>query len=498
MGKGTDMNDFLELKNVTKRYTGVVALNDVSIRFSKGEIHALVGENGAGKSTLIKVLTGAIAPTEGTIAFLGKTYHALSPFQAIDLGISAIYQEFNQIPYLTVAENIFYGCEIMKGIFRDTRAMNAETKKMCEEMGLDINPKKRVSELGIAYQQVVEIVKAVSKNSKLLIMDEPSAPLTEREIGFMFKIMRLLKERGVTIIYISHRLEEVFEICDKVSVMRDGEYIITKDVKDTSKKELISYMVGRELKEQYPCSDSVRDDIVMEVASLTTAKIKGVSFHLKKGEILGFGGLVGAGRTEVARALYGADKLISGEIRLGGRKVTIKDPASALKASIGLIPEDRKKQGVIRELKVSENITLSILKNISPFMLVDRGKEKSVYSEMQRSLRIKAGPKPQKVKQLSGGNQQKVVLAKFLATRCDVLIFDEPTRGIDVGAKQEIYLLMKELAEQGKSIIMISSEMPELIGISHRMLVMKGGEIAAELQKEEFSQETILKYAAGE
>jgi len=488
----------LEVRNVKKYYAGVKALDDVSMGFDRGEIHAIVGENGAGKSTLIKLLTEAITPTSGKIILDGREYDSLTPQMALEKGISVIYQEFNLIPFLTVAENIFYGCEVMKGIFRDVNFMNRETEKLCKEMGVTLNPKARVKDLGIAYQQIVEIIKAVSKNARILIMDEPSAPLTNKEIEFMFRIMRKLKDKGVTILYISHRLEEVFEICDRVSVMRDGKYIITKDVKDTNRKELISYMVGREIGEDYPKPVVKSAEVILEVRNLNTSKLKNVSFKLKKGEILGFGGLVGAGRTEVARAIYGADIADSGDIILKGKKVKITSPFDGLKHGIGLIPEDRKQQGLVLGMQVKENITYSILKKITRSGFINFNEEKEICNGYKEELRIKTPSLQQKVKNLSGGNQQKVVLAKFLATKCEILIFDEPTRGIDVGAKQEIYHLMRELTKQGKSIIMISSEMPELIGMSDRILVMHEGEIKAELERENFSQQTILEYASGD
>lgn len=488
----------LEVQNISKHYTGVKALDNVSMKFIRGEIHAIVGENGAGKSTLIKILTGAITPNTGKIVFEGQEYSGFTPATAIEKGISVIYQEFNLIPFLTVAENIFYGREVMKGLVRDVGTMNRETEKLCEDMGIHLNPKARVNSLGVAYQQIVEIIKAVSKNAKVLIMDEPSAPLTNKETEAMFRIMRKLKEKGVTIFYISHRMEEIFEICDRVSVMRDGSYITTKEVKDTNRKELISYMVGRELGEDYPGQTVKAGDTVLEARNLVTSKLKGISFSLRKGEILGFGGLVGAGRTEVARAMYGADALESGEIFLNGKKVNLNSPTEALKSGIGLIPEDRKQHGLVLGMQVKENITYSILKRLTRTGFINTAEENSICTNLKDELRIKTPFLTQKVKNLSGGNQQKVVLAKFLATKCDVLIFDEPTRGIDVGAKQEIYHLMRALTQKGKSIIMISSEMPELIGMSDRILVMCEGRITAELDRKDFNQEAILEYASGE
>lgn len=486
----------LEVKNIGKYYAGVKALDGVSLEFKQGEVHALAGENGAGKSTLIKILTGAIEPTFGEIVYMGKSYQSLTPQEAINMGISAVYQEFNSVPSLTVAENIFFGCEKMKGVFRDTKAMNEVTLELCKEMGVTINPKALLKDLGIAYQQIVEILKAVSKNCKVLIMDEPSAPLTNNEIEYMFEIIQRLKAKGVTILYISHRLEEIFRICDRVSVLRDGKYITTKNVKDIDRKQLVSYMVGRELVDDYPEAVVDIGEDVLKIRNLNTPKLKNINFNLKKGEILGFGGLVGSGRTEIARAIFGADKILSGEITVKGKKVSIKSPKQALENGIGLIPEDRKREGCILGMKISENVSISILKKLSKYSFVDRKKENNVCEEYKNDLRIKTPSLHQKVKNLSGGNQQKVVLAKFMATNCDILIFDEPTRGIDVGAKQEIYTIMRELTKQGKSIIMISSEMPELLGMSDRILVMHEGKISAEFYPAQYSQESILECAS--
>jgi len=488
----------LKFKNITKVFPGVRALDDVSLDFRKGEVHALVGENGAGKSTLIKILTGAHEPTSGTIEVFGEEYNHLIPHEAIKMGISAIYQEFNLVPFLTVAENIFYGREVKKGIFIDKKYMNKETTKLCHEMEIELDPKIQVKELGVAYQQIVEIVKAVSQNAKILIMDEPTAPLTNREIEALFKVVRKLKATGVTILYISHRLEEIFEVCDRVSILRDGKYITTAETEKISRKEVIAHMVGRELGEDFVGGAGARDDIVLEAREISTDKIKNISFNLKRGEILGLGGLVGAGRTETARALFGADRLESGEIQINGKKAVLKSPKNAIRYGLGLIPEDRKKQGLVLSMQVRENISYGILKKLAKRLFINTKKEDEICSKLKDDLTIKTPSLKQVVRNLSGGNQQKVVLAKWLATNSEILIFDEPTRGIDVGAKQEIYYLMKELTKQGKSIIMISSEMPELIGMSDRIIVMHEGEFAGELLKNEYSQEKILELASGE
>jgi len=491
-------NCILEVRHLSKYYAGVKALDDVSVTFREGEIHALAGENGAGKSTLIKTLTGAITPTGGEIVLEGQIYDKLDPVGAIDKGISAIYQEFNLVPYLTVAENVFYGKEMMKNGLVDKKAMNAEVQKTLDEMGIKLKPSTLVSDLGVAYQQIIEIVKAVAANSKILIMDEPTAPLTNTETQVLFNIISNLRKKNVTIIYISHRLEEIFHMCDRVTVMRDGKYVSTRDVGDITQKELIADMVGRTLGEDYPQRAKPVGDTVLEVKGLNNDRVRDVSFSLKKGEILGFAGLVGAGRTEVMQAIYGADKLEGGQVYLNGKPIRIKDPSKALDKGIGLIPEDRKNQGIHLGLSIRQNITFSSLKQAMTGPFINKKKDTAISEEYGKKLQIRMPGINQLAMNLSGGNQQKVVLAKVLATKCDVIIFDEPTRGIDVGAKQEIYMLMRQLVEEeGKSIIMVSSEMPELIGMSDRILIMHNGKIAGELGREDFSQELILEYASG-
>ncbi len=486
----------LELQGVTKISPGGTAMDQGSMSFRRGEVHAIVGENGAGKATLIKTLTGAIQPSSGTIVLDGKPHTGFSPSEAIGLGVGVIYQEFNLVPFLSVAENIFYGREIMRGPFIDMGEMNRRTEELCRRMDIDLNPRMRVKDLGVAYQQIVEILKAVSQNARILIMDEPTAPLTNTEINSLFKIVRTLKASGVTIIYISHRLEEIFEICDRVSVMRDGTYITTTDTAATTMPELIAAMVGRELGTDYPKKTVSTSDIVLSVRDLRTDVVNGVSFQLRRGEILGLGGLVGAGRTETARALFGADPIEGGEILINGKKVNIRSPRDAIAMGIGLITEDRKTQGLILGMRIDENISYTVLDRLSAGGFLQFQEINRMCANLKDELRIKATSLAQKVGTLSGGNQQKVVLAKWLARNCDIIIFDEPTRGIDVGAKREIYMLMQKLAEQGKGIIMISSEMPELIGMSDRILVMCEGRITGELDRNDFTQDQILTYAS--
>lgn len=491
------MKSILKVNHISKYYSGVKALDDVSFEIREGEMHALCGENGAGKSTLIKILTGAIRPTKGNFEFDGATYTEMTPTKAMEAGIRAIYQEFTLVPYLSVADNLFFGREPVKGIIRDKKKAEEETRKLCESIGISIDPKAKVESLGIAQQQIVEILKAVSNKAKFFIMDEPTAPLTVKETETFFKIIRQLKENGATIIFISHRLEEVFELCDRVTVFCDGKFVVTKDVKDVNRTQLISYMVGRELADSYPEGGMTRDENILEVEGLCNSKLKNVSFVLKKGEVLGFGGLVGAGRTEMARALFGADEIKKGVIRLKGKPYNPQTPFHALANGIGLIPEDRKNQGLIMDMSVQGNTTISVLKQmVTNHFFLNKKKERECSKKYIDELKIKTPSTGQIVKNLSGGNQQKVVLAKMMAADCDVLIFDEPTRGIDVGAKQEIYTLMREITSKGKSIIMISSDMPELIGMSDRVIVMSNGCIAGELDRKEFAQETILEYAS--
>lgn len=482
----------LGMKHITKIYPGVIALDDVSLEFYRGEIHAIVGENGAGKSTFIKTITGAVTATKGDILFEKKQLPGGCPEVALNAGISAIYQEFNLFPYLSVAENIFFGRYLKKGAFIDYKEMNRRTKEILDQLGVPIDPNTQVKNLSVGYQQIVEIAKAISRDVKLLIMDEPSAPLTDNEIKHLFKIVQNIREQGVAVIYISHRLEEIFEICDKVSVFRDGKYITTKNVSDTDIDDLVFIMVNRTIEEQFPARNVTKKETVLEVKDLCTDVVHNIHFELHKGEILGFAGLVGAGRTEVVRALYGADKKKRGDIYLNGRKVTIDSPGDAVKMGIGLIPEDRKGQGVLLGMSLQKNITYANMKRVAKYGLISERQDQEISEKYIRSLQTKTSGTKQIVKNLSGGNQQKVVLAKWLYTECDILIFDEPTRGIDIGAKQEIYQLMNRLVEQDKAIIMITSEMPELLGMADRIVVMHEGKITGILNREEATQERIM------
>lgn len=494
-----DNNIVLKMEKICKYYPGVTALDHVDFELRKGEVHALLGENGAGKSTLCKIIAGAQPMDDGSYCLDGEQIRTLTPQSAKDKGVSMIYQEFNLVPYLKVYENMFLGKEIERGIYADKRAMIRKTREVFERFHIEIDPNSRISDLSNAYKQQVEIAKAVLENAKVLIMDEPTAPLGNREVENLFEMIRTLKSEGVSIIYISHRLEELFEISDRITVMRDGQYIETLNTKDTNKSALVKLMVGRDLSEDYPQRSTPIGEEVLRVEHLSTVetKLHDVSFTLHKGEILGFAGLVGAGRTEVMRALFGADHRSSGTVYVGGKQVEILRPIDAIYHGIALIPEDRKGQGVSLTLSIRENISLVMLHTLQSFLRISRKKERTLVDSYMNALAVKAPSMEQLTKNLSGGNQQKVVVAKWLATNADIIILDEPTRGIDIGAKYEIYLIMNRLVKEGKSIIMISSEMPELIGMSDRIMVMHQGSVSGELTKEEVSQERILEMASG-
>jgi ribose transport system ATP-binding protein len=486
----------LSLHDITKTYPGVVALNRVSIGFERGEVHALLGENGAGKSTLIKVVSGAIEPDGGVIVTGGDEHRRMSPILAKKYGIEVIYQEFNLIDALSAAENIFLGEKL--GRFVDFKRMVAKSKEIFDMFKLDLDPKTRVRSLSPAKMQIVEIAKAISRDVKILIMDEPSAPLSENDVDIMFDIVRKLKEKGVTVIYISHRMDEIFRISDRVTVLRDGQYVSTLETKKTNRQELISLMVGRELKETYPVGADQHGNIVMDVRNLSGNGARNISFVLRKGEILGVAGLVGAGRTEMVSVLFGNAKREAGEVYINGQLSKINSPADAIENGMGLIPEDRKKLGCFLGKDIKFNVSVSLFKKLSRFFVVNDKKVRDTANYYIDKLNIKTPSLDQWVKNLSGGNQQKVVLAKSLAANSSIILFDEPTRGIDVGAKHEIYELMNEMAKDGKAILMISSEMEELLGMSDRIIVISEGRFAGEVPKEKFDQKYILDLASGE
>ncbi len=487
-------DNILTLKNISKAYPGVQALDDVSVSFRKGEVHALLGENGAGKSTLIKTIAGAIQADSGTIIIKDKEYHGFTPLQARNLGIEVIYQEFNLVDSLSAAENIFLG--IKRSRFVNQKDMRTAAKALFQQFNVDIDPSALIRNLPSSMQQIVEILKAVSRDAEILIMDEPSAPLTLAEVETLFGIIKKAKERGVTIIYISHRLDEIFRIADRVTVMRDGCFIDTLQADKTSRNELIALMVGRTLSEVFPERTPHEEQVVLKLNQVTGNGDRDISFDLYKGEILGLAGLVGAGRSELAKVIYGAEKLDSGKISVNGQEVNIKNPFDAMKYGIGLIPENRKEEGCFIEQEIGWNIVINSIKAISNGIIVDRRREKQIAEEFEKRLQIKTPSLRQRVKNLSGGNQQKVVIAKALAAGNQILIFDEPTRGIDVGAKQEIYQLMCQLVEEGHSIIMISSDMEELLGMADRIVVLSEGRLTGEIQRNEFSQHRVLELAS--
>jgi ribose transport system ATP-binding protein len=487
----------LELRHISKQYPGVLALDDVSVSFRKGEVHALVGENGAGKSTLIKVLSGAISPNSGEIILDGMAYTSMTPHLSRNRGIAVIYQEFNLLPSLSVAENVFVGNMPGNKIFINRAQAEKRVSDIFERMRIDIDPKTLVKKLSVAYKQMVEIAKALSKNVRILVMDEPTAPLTTNETDILLDIVATLKKEGVTVIFISHRLHEVFHIADRVTVMRDGRFVEEAEVQAITKDDLIRAMVGRQLSDAYPVRNGVIGKVALEVSGLSGPGVEKVDFTVHTGEILGFAGLVGAGRTETMRFLFGADQKSGGSIKLFGREVQIRNPRDAVNKGIGLIPEDRKLQGVVLGFPIRWNITLAILKVLSKFSFLNQIHERKIAGDLITTLNIRTPGPMQITRNLSGGNQQKVALAKWLAADCDLLIFDEPTRGIDVGARYEIYKLMNDLCEQGKAIIMVSSDMEELLGMSDRIVVLCEGRQTGELQRNEFSQERVLRFASG-
>jgi ribose transport system ATP-binding protein len=489
------------MKSVSKKFPGVLALDGVHLDVKKGEVHLLVGENGAGKSTLVKILAGAYKKDSGEIILNDRTVEHLTPKHAQELGIGIIYQEFNLIPYLSVTENIFIGREIMSDKIPgkiNWEKMHNSAQKILDDLHVDIPAKAIVRDLGIAQQQMVEVAKVLSLNSELIIMDEPTASLTNKEIENLFEIIRKVKQKGISIIYISHRMEEFALIGDRVTVMRDGKTIKTLNIKDTDTNELIRLMVGRELKEKFPKMSIPKGEEVLRVSGYSKKNVlNNISFHLCAGEILGVAGLVGAGRTELARAIFGLDRIESGELYVNGVKVKIRNPREAINAGIGFITEDRKSEGLVLSLDVGSNITLAGIDEFTKGIHIKLKKEKSVVKEYISKLKIKAYDSTQKAVNLSGGNQQKVVIAKWLLSKSRIFIFDEPTRGIDVGAKTEVYNLINELLKGGAAILFISSELPEILGMSDRIIVMCRGEITAELQAKEVTQEKILYFATG-
>ncbi|MCF6466225.1 sugar ABC transporter ATP-binding protein [Clostridium sp. Cult2] len=492
-------NKLLEMKNVNKRFPGVYALKGIDFNLEAGEVHALLGENGAGKSTLMKILSGIYEIDEGEIFINGEKRVIEDVKDAHKNGISIIHQDLVLVPYMTVAENIYLGREILtKTGLVDRKAMVEKSQVLLDEFELDIKAENQLNSLTVAQQQMIEIIKAVSFESKIIVMDEPTSSLTEKEVEFLFKTINNLRNQGVGIVYISHRLDEIFEISDRVTVIRDGEYVGTVRTKETNVDELISMMVGRELKNYYIRDFNESGETVMSVCGLSKkGKLHNINFELKRGEILGFSGLVGAGRTDLMKCIFGIDNYNEGKIIVEGKEVNIKNPNDALNYNIAYVPEDRKEEGLFLIESVRFNMTIKILKEFISRFKVNSKYEEDISSEFIESLSIKTPSLEQAVNNLSGGNQQKVLIARWLLTKPKILILDEPTRGVDVGAKSEIYSIMNELVNSGVSIIMISSELPEIINMSDRVVIMHNGRIQKILDKEDFTQEKIMHYATG-
>lgn len=487
----------VRLEHISKSFAGVPALADVSFELRGGEVHALLGENGAGKSTLMKILSGVYLRDEGRMTVLGREVGDLTPKGAKELGIAIIHQELNLCTHLTVAENIFLGREVVRGGRLADREMNDRATEILERLNIAIPPTTPVGDLPVSKQQMVEIARALSEDARILIMDEPTSALTSREIDDLFAIIRTLRASGRGIVYISHRLEELRHIVDRVTVLRDGRWITTLDFADTSLPELIAHMVGREITEQFPRVRCPKGKKILEVRGLSAGRaVRDVGFELHEGEIVGVAGLMGAGRTEMTRAIFGADPRDGGDILLDGEPVKIEKPLDAIEAGIVLAPEDRKKDGLCTRLSVRENIALPNLDAMAGGSgVVDRGKERRTTDDTVRSLRVRLASPEQAAESLSGGNQQKVVIGKWLARNSRVVLFDEPTRGIDVAAKTEIYNLMNDLKQRGIGVLFVSSEMPEVLGVSDRVLVMCGGRITGDFPVEEATQERILECA---
>lgn len=490
----------LEMKGISKSFPGVKALENVQFSLRTGEVHALMGENGAGKSTLMKILGGIYSKDEGTVFVKGEQRNIASPRSASELGIAVIHQELNLIPHLTVVENIFLGREFTFGKTKliNWRAMRQEANRYLSQLGMDIDPQTLVGELSVGQQQMVEIAKALSMQADILVLDEPTAALTNKEIESLFQVIGSLKKKGVGMIYISHRMEEIFQICDRITVLRDGQYIGTRNTKESGMDELVRMMVGREIKDRFPKMPVAVGPERLRVEGLAQeGKLYDISLSVRSGEILGIAGLMGAGRTEFAKTLFGIEHINNGRIFIDGEPVAIKKPIDAIRAGIAFVTEDRKEEGLVLALSVKENLSLPNLNSLAAYGFVSQGKEKLLSENTIRQLLIKTPDANQTVSSLSGGNQQKVVIGKWLATHPKVLILDEPTRGVDIGAKKEIYDLMNQLVQQGVAIIMISSELPEILGMSDRIIVMHEGRITGEFLQKDATQEKIMHAATG-
>jgi len=490
----------LEMNNISKHFPGVQALDGVSFKLKKGQVFAIVGENGAGKSTLIKILSGSYINDTGEIIFEGKKTSIRNPFDAMQLGINTIYQETSLVPEITVAENIFLGRQPMRGGKLRWKQMYDDAKQILSDLSINLNPRSIVSNLSAAQQQLIEIAKAFSREAKIIIMDEPTSAITVEDTENLFNIIRGIVKKGTSVIYISHRLKEIFQIAEMVTILRDGKTVATMKVSDTDESDIVKYMVGRDIGDIFgEKSYSSSDEVVLEANNLTRRGVfSNISFSLRKGEILGFSGLVGAGRSEIVRAIFGLDKLDSGEITIAGRKVNIKNSTDGINKGMAFVSEDRRIESIIQGFTVRENITILLLKEIvSRIGLISTKKESAIAAKYVEEFSIKTPSIEQLVMNLSGGNQQKVALAKCLSTNPKVLILDEPTKGIDVGAKKEIHTLIKELAKSGMGVIIVSSELPEIIGMCHRVLVIREGKLIKQFGKDELTEEGLMHAAVG-
>jgi len=487
----------LRMENITKIFPGVVALDDVSIDLKRGEVLGILGENGAGKSTLIKILAGNYIKDSGSIFIDNQKFEIRSPAEAMASGIRVIYQELNTLNNLTVTENIFIGEQIVKGPFKivDWKTMTKKAVKLLDTLKVKLNPHSIIGDLTVSEKQIVEIAKAISKEAKILVMDEPTAALSEEETKSLFEIIRTLKSKGVSIIYISHRLKEIFEITDRVTVLRDGKKVGTVNTKDSDENRLVEMMVGRDIRDMYPKREVKIAETVMVVKNLKSEGIEDINFELKKGEILGIFGLLGSGRTSLVKALFGASKIKDGQIIINGNMLNIKSPGMARDEKIGLVPLDRKAEGLALIMGVKENITLANISDLGKSFLISKAYERKKAGKWVAEIGIKTPSIDQEVNSLSGGNQQKVVLAKWLESGSQIIILNEPTRGIDVGAKIEIYKLMQDLCERGSSIIMISSELPEIMSIADRIIVMSKGRFTGQFLRNEATEEKLLHTA---
>lgn len=493
-----DQDMILEIKNVSKAFPGTQALDGVSLSVRRGEVHAILGENGAGKSTLMLILAGVHRKDSGEIWLEGRPIEIQDPHHAQTLGIAMVHQDLSLAPPLSVAENMFANRQPLNRLgMIDYGKLYEQTRQALAQFEIDVDPRRAVRDLSVAYQQVVEIATALSRNAKVLILDEPTSALTEHETAILFRIIRQLCQQGVTILYISHKLSEIMDIADRFTVLRDGKVVGTLNTRDATQDDIVRMMVGRDLGQYYPDAGRPTDECLFEVRNLTGRNFRDISFRLYRGEVLGMAGLAGAGRTDLARAIFGAEPLDSGEIFLHGRKVVIHSPADAVRLGIGYVPEDRKEAGLFLSLTVRENTVAASLRQFSNSVFMDHRRVQAAVSDIVRNLDIKTPSLEQQVMNLSGGNQQKVMLAKWLVINPKVLIVDEPTRGVDVGVKADVHRLLRDLANQGVGVIMISSELPEVLGMSDRVLVMREGRLVGEVPRAEATEERVMAYAAG-